>query len=166
MWAVEHFAYFLLGRHFTLRTDARGIAFILNRSRETAKRALTRADGWALRLSPYSYDVEIVRGCENIADPSSRLYDGNDEAFDEETNPWEIAHLEANALQFSTETELKESTDRDTTLQRVLDSLESEEWPKELQKFKAISNDLHSREGLLVKSGCAVIPSELRKKKL
>ncbi|XP_065087250.1 uncharacterized protein K02A2.6-like [Ochlerotatus camptorhynchus] len=166
VWAVEHFAYFLLGRHFTLRTDARGITFILNRSRETAKRALTRADGWALRLSPYSYDVEFVRGCENIADPSSRLYDGNDDAFDEETSPWEIAHLEASAVQFLTETEIRESTGRDTTLQRVLDSLETGDWPKELQKFKAISNDLLGKDGMLVKSGCAVIPSELREQTL
>lgn len=51
VWAVEHFSFFLLGRHFTLRTDARGVSFILNRSREDSKRALTRADGWALRLS-------------------------------------------------------------------------------------------------------------------
>ncbi|XP_053691364.1 uncharacterized protein K02A2.6-like [Sabethes cyaneus] len=166
VWAVEHFAYFLLGRHFTLRTDARGITFILNRSRETAKRALTRADGWALRLSPYNYDVEFVRGCENIADPSSRLYAGNDEAFDEDSSPWEIAHLEANAIQFLTEKEIKESTARDTTLQRVLDSLETGDWPKELQKFQTISNDLHSKEGMLVKSGCVVIPSELREKTL
>lgn len=49
VWAVEHFSYFLLGRHFTLRTDAQRVAFMLNRSSEESKRALTRADGWALR---------------------------------------------------------------------------------------------------------------------
>lgn len=38
--AVEYFSYFLLGRHFTLRTDATGVAFIFNRSRENTKRAL------------------------------------------------------------------------------------------------------------------------------
>lgn len=81
VWAVEHFSYFLLGRHFTLRTDAKGVAFILDRSRENSKRALTRADGWALRLSPYSYDVEYVKGRENIADPSSRLYEGTDQRW-------------------------------------------------------------------------------------
>lgn len=52
VWAVEHFSYFLLGRHFVLRTDAQGMAYILRRTREESKRALTRADGWALRLSP------------------------------------------------------------------------------------------------------------------
>lgn len=57
VWAVEHYSYFLLGREFTLRTDAKGVAFIFNRSRENTKRALTRADGWALRLSPYNYKI-------------------------------------------------------------------------------------------------------------
>lgn len=60
VWAVEYFSYFLLGRKFTLRTDAQGVSFILNRSREESKRALTRADGWALRLSPYRYSLLLL----------------------------------------------------------------------------------------------------------
>lgn len=39
VWAVEHFSYFLLGRHFVLRTDAQGVTFIFNRSRGSSKRA-------------------------------------------------------------------------------------------------------------------------------
>ncbi|XP_053686436.1 uncharacterized protein LOC128735975 [Sabethes cyaneus] len=116
VWAVKHFWYFLLGRHFTLRTDARGIVFILNRLRETSKRALNRADGWALRLSPYNYDVEYVRGRENIADPSSRLYVGTDEPFNEEQSPWEIATLQANAVGFLTEQDIREATAHDNEL--------------------------------------------------
>lgn len=120
VWAVEHFAYFLLGRHFTLRTDAKGITFIFNRSRESTKRALTRADGWALRLSPYNYSIEYVKGGDNIADPSSRLYQGADDPFDEESSPWEVAHIEANAVGFLTEEEIKEYTKKDQTLLQVM----------------------------------------------
>lgn len=119
VWAVEHFSYFLLGRHFTLRTDAKGVTFIFNRSRETSKRALTRADGWALRLSPYSYTVEFVKGNDNIADPSSRLYQGTDKPFDEESSPWEVAHIEANVASFLTEAEIEEFTTTDVILQQV-----------------------------------------------
>lgn len=119
VWAVEHFSYFLLGRRFILRTDAQGMAFILRRSREESKRALTRADGWALRLSPYDYDIEYIRGCENIADPSSRLYEGDDEAFNEEVSPWEIRLLESQSNDFLTEEEIKESTKKDDTLLQV-----------------------------------------------
>lgn len=119
VWAVEHFAYFLLGRSFTLRTDAQGFAFILNRSREDSKRALNRADGWALRLSPYDFNVEYVRGRDNIADPSSRLYEGDDGPFEENVSPWEIAPLEANQLRFLTEDEIKKATVDDQQLQEV-----------------------------------------------
>lgn len=120
VWAVEHYSYFLLGRPFVLRTDAQGVTFILDRSRENTKRALTRADGWALRLSPYKFLVEHVSGRENIADPSSRLYDGNDGPFEEENSPWEIACLQANQVQILTEEEIKAATIDDDQLQKVI----------------------------------------------
>lgn len=123
VWAVEHFAYFLLGRPFTLRTDAQGFTFILNRSREDSKRALNRADGWALRLSPYNFEVEYVRGRDNIADPSSRLYEGDDGPFDEDVSPWEVATLEANQVSFLTQSEIKTVTGTDQQLQEVRSSI-------------------------------------------
>ncbi|XP_062541058.1 uncharacterized protein K02A2.6-like [Armigeres subalbatus] len=162
VWAVEHFSYFLLGRHFTLRTDAQGLAFILNRSREDSKRALTRADGWALRLSPYRYDIEYVRGMENIADPPSRLYSGEDAPFDEEESPWEIAALEANSIEFLTETEIKNATDQDDMLQRVIKALETGIWTKDLQRYNTVEKDLTVKDGIVIKTGCAVIPKTLQ----
>ncbi|XP_062541853.1 uncharacterized protein K02A2.6-like [Armigeres subalbatus] len=166
VWAVEHFSFFLLGRHFTLRTDAQGVAFILNRSRENSKRALTRADGWALRLSPYNYEVQFIRGRDNIADPSSRLYIGNDDAFDERHSPWEIAALEAKPVEFLTVKELQEETALDSALQDVIDSLESGVWRKELKRFESVAGDLSFEKGILVKNGCVVVPSKLREKTL
>lgn len=166
VWAVEHFWYFLLGRHFTLRTDARGIVFILNRLRETSKRALNRADGWALRLSPYDYDVEFVRGRENIADPSSRLYTGTDEPFNEEQSPWEIATLEANAVGFLTEQNIRDATTEDDELQKVAVALETGQWPDGLKRYQSLADDLNFADGILVKNGCAVIPTKLRNKTL
>lgn len=166
VWAVEHFSFFLLGRHFTLRTDAQGVTFILNRSRENSKRALTRADGWALRLSPYSYNVEYIRGRDNIADPSSRLYTGNDDPFDEQHSPWEIAALEANSVGFLTLKELREETALDTTLQKVMDALETNIWPKELVRFGSVASELTVDEGVLIRNGRAVVPKNLREKTL
>ncbi|XP_055633356.1 uncharacterized protein K02A2.6-like [Toxorhynchites rutilus septentrionalis] len=167
VWAVEHFSYFLLGRHFTLRTDAQGVTFILNRTREESKRALTRADGWALRLSPYDYDVEYVRGRDNIADASSRLYSGKfDHPFEEESSPWEIASLEANATGFLTRTEIEEATSKDETLQSVIQSLQTGKWPGSLRKFQALEGNLTTRDGIVVKTGCVVVPEQLREKAL
>lgn len=166
VWAVEHFSFFLLGRHFTLRTDAQGVTFILNRSRENSKRALTRADGWALRLSPYNYNVEYIRGRDNIADPPSRLYVGVDEPFDEQHSPWEVAVLEANSVGFLTEKELRDETALDSTIQNVIDALETQIWPKELKRFESVASDLSVHNGIVIKNGCAVVPSKLREKAL
>ncbi|XP_053698855.1 uncharacterized protein K02A2.6-like [Sabethes cyaneus] len=166
VWAVEHFSYFLLGRHFTLRTDARGITFIFDRARENTKRALTRADGWALRLSPYSYTVEYVKGRDNIADPSSRLYEGNDVPFDEDASPWEIANLEANVVSFLTEDEIREVTAEDEILKQVIQALGSGCWTKPLNRYRAVSSDLSVKNGLITKLGCIVIPEKLRQKTL
>lgn len=162
VWAVEHFSYFLLGRRFTLRTDAQGVAFILNRSREDSKRALTRADGWALRLSPYRYDIEYVRGMDNIADPPSRLYNGEDAPFDEESSPWEIATLEANSVEFLTEAEIRNATDQDETLQKVVSALETGVWSQDLRRYHTVETDLSVRDGIVVKTGCAVVPKALQ----
>ncbi|XP_055527858.1 uncharacterized protein K02A2.6-like [Wyeomyia smithii] len=147
VWGVEHFSYFLLGRHFLLRTDAQRVAFILNRSRENTKRALTRADGWALRLSPYSYDVQYIRGCDNIADPSSRLYIANDEPFDEACSPWEIASVESNCFEFLTEAEVREATANDEILQQVIVALETGKWLKSLRKYELVAKDLTVSNG-------------------
>lgn len=166
VWGVEHFSYFLLGRHFTLRTDAQGVAFILNRSREESKRALTRADGWALRLSPYSYDVEYVRGHNNIADPSSRLYEGVDEPFDDDVSPWEIGTLEANSIEILTEGEIAHATAQDELLQLVIVALETRNWNNVDASYLKIRDDLSVRDGIIVKTGCAVIPSSLQDKAL
>ncbi|XP_055614742.1 uncharacterized protein K02A2.6-like [Uranotaenia lowii] len=162
VWGVERFSFYLFGRHFTLRTDAQGVAFILNRSRENSKRALTRANGWALRLCPYSYDVEYIRGRDNIADPSSRLYCGNDEPFEEEVSPWEIATLNVNTFGFLTEEDIRNATSSDEVLQKVLVAVQSEIWTHDLQKFKAVADDLSILNGIIVKRGCAVIPKSLR----
>lgn len=166
VWAVEYFSYYLLGRQFTLRTDAKGVAFILNRSRETSKRAFTRADGWALRLSPYNYVVEYVEGKFNIADPSSRLYTGQDDEFDDVESPWEIAKIESNNIGFLTEEDVRRATLEDSTLSQVIAALESGDWPKQLRSFEVISGYLWVKNGILVKQGCAVIPKALQQKTL
>ncbi|XP_055590207.1 uncharacterized protein LOC129742340 [Uranotaenia lowii] len=157
VWAVEHFAYFLLGRQFTLRTDAQGFTFMLNRSREASKRALTRADGWALRLSPYNFNVEYVRGQDNIADPSSWLYEGQDEPFEENTSPWEIATLEANSIKFITEDEIRKATASDKLLVEVVVLLRH---PDEVEDFAMHARDVQriANPVVVISSYCAAFP--------
>lgn len=166
VWAVEHFSYYLLGRFFILRTDARGVSFILNRTREDSKRALTRADGWALRLSPYRMRTEFVRGTDNIADSPSRLYDGVDKPFNDEWSPWEIASVEANSVAFMGDEEIKTATLQDATLQGIISALKSGKWPRDLEKYRLIKDDLITRDGIVFKTGCVIMPEALRARSL
>lgn len=89
VWGVERFFYYLMGRKFTLKTDANALRFIYKSSPQETKRVLNRADGWALRLEPYDFNVEYVKGEENIADPFSRLYSDSIEpiAFESDHEP-------------------------------------------------------------------------------
>lgn len=74
VWGVEKFFYYLLGRKFTVVSDHNALEFIFGEKITSKNRhALTRAEGWALRLSAYDFDVEITSSLENIpADALSR----------------------------------------------------------------------------------------------
>ena len=67
--ATEHFRIYLIGRPYTVRTDHSPI-------RELAKSKLEimRVERWAMRLSEYDFEVEVVKGCDNVvADALSRI---------------------------------------------------------------------------------------------
>lgn len=169
VWAVEHFYYFLLGREFVIRTDAQGVAFIFRRDKQTSKRVMSRADGWALRLSAYSFKIEYVKGTFNIADPSSRLFEGaGEEPYVETGSAFEIGSikLEVNGLVFEdgnmTIRSIKEFTQEDPELQQVRMAIVSGEWPKELYRFKAVSDELSEQDGILLKSGALILPKAMR----
>lgn len=172
VWAAEHFWYFLVGRRFTIRTDAQGIHFIFKRDRSDTKRVMSRADGWALRLSAYDFDIEYVKGKFNIADSPSRLAGGDDEPYEEGKAPCEIGAIssildESNPeLDNITLKDIREATSNDKELQAVLKALESEEWTDEIGAYKKIKESLATQNGILVKDGRVVIPVALRQKAL
>lgn len=171
VWAAEHFYYYLLGQKFTIRTDAQGIAFIFRRNGDAPKRLLKRAEGWAMRLDAFDFNIEFVSGSENIADAPSRLYTGTDEAYDEKTAPCEIASLTIETpaeMIFGDDhmpaMEVAHQTANDDELKRVLVALETDEWTPDLARFKAIEEELHTANGIIMRTGLAVIPRALRPK--
>lgn len=170
VWATEHFNYFLLGRKFTIRTDALGVAFIFNRDRETTKRTMTRADGWGLRMSSYDFTIEFVKGSFNIADPSSRLHEGTDGPYVEGPGPCEIAALELDQTgnmvlsESLTLAQVKDETAKDGIGEAIAKALESEEWPEGLRRYEMVKDELCWMDGYALKSGAVILPPKLRPK--
>lgn len=168
VWGVEHYYYFLLGRAFIIRTDAQGVAFIFRRDRESPKRVMSRADGWALRLSAYSFTIEYIKGSYNIADPSSRLYKGSDEPYTEANTPFKIGSISAEINETQSERngvtmkDIKEATEADQTMQEVRKAIESGIWPQQLNRYKLVAEDLRHQNGILTKAGAVIMPMALR----
>lgn len=68
VWGVETYWYHLAGRTFTIVTDHEPMQFIFGGTKSKSnKRAVTRAEGWAIRLSPYRFKVRVVRSEDNLA---------------------------------------------------------------------------------------------------
>lgn len=171
VWAVEHYHYHLRGRHFTIRTDARGIAFIFDRERDVPKRIMSRAQGFALRLNEFSFNIEYIKGAYNIADPSSRLYKGrDDEEFKEVEGPWEIGTLDGSPHELSIDEhyltlhELRAATQEDETLKAVIEAVQTGKWTDEVASWKTVEEELYVSSEILMKAGAAVVPASLRER--
>lgn len=174
VWGVEKFDYYLIGRKFEIYTDYEPLKFIFTRSKASDKRSMTRAEGWALRLSIFDYEIKRVPTKENIADPLSRMCDQEDAAFNEENGPHEIASLGplpdvaniGDGHQTITAEEIKEESAKDEEIQNVVKALEKEAWPVELNLWRQIEDELSTKLGFLLRGNRFVLPKSLRGKAL
>ena len=68
VWAIQKFKEYLLGKEFVLQTDHLPLSY-LKKMRNSNDRLMR----WALSLQPFSFNVEYIKGSENIgADMLSR----------------------------------------------------------------------------------------------
>lgn len=170
VWAAEH----LRGRKFTLRTDAEGISLILKKERTSASKILSRAAGWALRMTRFNFNVEFIAGKDKIADPSSRLVEGEGMfGFEEELAAGEIMALreeDPGDLHFNegriTLEEIKYYAERDDEIEKIEAAIVTGKWPKEIRACESIKEELRKRNGVLTRMGATIVASALRDKTL
>lgn len=171
IWAMERFAYYLLGRSFTLRCDSEALMFMTKgKSKDVGKRILSRAEGWLLRMDHYRYEFEHVSGLDNIADAASRISTKRDDPqFGVGKEPQELCSVTADPavinehLLAMTTAEVKERFIEDSELQTVIEWLEKEErWPDTIVKYQAFQRELYMQDGLLMKQEKIVLPAVLR----
>lgn len=164
VWAVEKFYLYLFGLRFTIFTDHKTLEFIYGNKHVEGRRALSRAEGWALRLQPFDFEVKHVPGLMNISDSLSRLCSRIDPPFDDNSDHFLCAVGEGPAA-ISLD-EIKTETNQDETLIGVKLGLETGNWRPDLFRFQAFSKELGICKDIVVRDERIVLPKSLRSRAL
>lgn len=184
VWGVEKFGPFLLGSKFKIFTDNKAVQFLFGGKDRDSKRAITRAEGWALRLSSYNYEMKFVCGEENIADPLSRLCKQGDEPFvdsDKNQEMWNvkseigaivmesqravsISALTEEVPQVITLEKVALESVKDEVIQEVKNSLASGNWPVSVKNYQPFADEMYVHDRVLVRGHRLVLPNSLRQK--
>ena len=167
LWACEKWEKFLLGRHFTLRTDHRPLTFLLKKhwqGRQSAK--FVR---WNDRLAQFDFDIQYRPGAENdVADFLSRHPVSSEETFeDQQDQNLLIRRVAEDGISVDI---IREATDSDSLLQQAIHFVQTQ-WPKHM-KHKDMKPFFNVRHLLSVEHGCLlreerlVLPGSLSKRLL
>ncbi len=157
VWACEHWDKYLLGRHFTPKTDHQALTTILMRHGEGRKAA--KFSRYYDRLKIFDYTPKYTSGEQNkVADALSRLIERAKEhgVYDEDK--------QAETLKLSSihSQEVLAATQNDAVLQQVQSYLKSH-WPNknkltsEIRPFYQVHAELSVVRGLLIRNQQRVI---------
>lgn len=172
MWAVEKFHYYLLGSFFTVFTDHQALEYLYKGKYRDGKRAITRAEGWALRLEAYNFDIKYIKGSSNIADLLSRLCKDGDKPFKERDNKVELGSikLDISALEDQMRVisiaDVREATSTDEEMQQIMQAIELQEWPEGIKAYRPFEKEMRAAEGILLRGERIVLPKILRQQAL
>lgn len=165
VWGVERFSNYLMSITFKIRSDAKSNEFIFGGMHRIGKRAVSRAEAWALRLQPYDFSVERVPGDLNIADALSRLVidDRPIESFDDSSEGhllyvFDIGNMEMNWNEIELEAE------NDKEQMDIRESLKSGMWIKDLRAYECQAKYLRVLGALIFKEDRVILPFKLRTK--
>ncbi len=165
-WAVEHFQDFLLGRHFTLCTDHKGLETILKTTgtgRKTSKFAR-----WRERLQHFDFDVRYKKGSENqLADALSRLCLRAEQLQVDEDPEFEHAVCAIQSDGFTLPS-FQKATAADDELRQVAQFVKkgwppSSKVPSGLRSYYTLRDELKLDDGCLFRADeTLVVPTSMR----
>lgn len=165
VWGVERFSNYLMSTTFKIRSDAKSNEFIFGGMHRIGKRAVSRAEAWALRLQQYSFTVESIPGNANIADVLSRLVIETQpvEDFDDSSEDHLLFALEAGSMEINwNEIELEAEIDKEQI--EIRECLEAAKWSKHLQPYECHAKHLRLLGALIFKEDRVILPQRLREK--
>ncbi|XP_055585369.1 uncharacterized protein K02A2.6-like [Uranotaenia lowii] len=166
VWGVQKFSIYLMCVPFTIRTDSEANEFIFGSSHRIGRRAVTRAETWALKLMPYRFTVKRIPGNLNLADALSRLMNRNTpaESFDNDVDENHLLFLlDSGSLEISWN-EIETASEDDTDIIHVRSAIRTGHWESGLQRYQSEAKYLRTLGCLLFKSDRVVLPKSLRQK--
>lgn len=178
MWGIDKSSYYLAGTKFVVVTDHEPLKYIFgnNVHKGLTKRALTRAENYAMRLSQYDFDVETIKSKENRADVLSRCPAILTSRTLKSTAPQCITTGIVGTISASTEEiirrnpsltpeELREATRDDPQLQMVIQALQgNHDWDTEIADFVRFRKELLFVDNVLMRGDRMVVPEKLQMK--
>lgn len=131
------------------------------------KRAISRAESWALRLQPYNYEVQRVPGNLNVADALSRLISAAQESvpFEEERDSHYLYSLDSGSMTITWD-EIETISEKDCELLSVREALASNKWAADLKAYEAQKHSLRTFGSMVFKDDRVILPYPLRRKAL
>lgn len=162
VWAVEHFKMYLYGKdQFELITDHKPLETIFGpRSRPCA-----RIERWVLRLQSFNFKIIYRPGKNNIADPLSRLCEGQVQASVESHDFVHqiVAHSCPVAV---TVKEIRENTESDQEILGLKAGIEQDRWSDAIRHCQVFKEEFCFSDGILLRGTRIVIPEKLRQRVL
>lgn len=163
VWSVERFQYYLLGKTFDLVTDCKVLELLFSKR----SKPCARIERWVLRLQMFEYRVVYVAGKDNVADTLSRLAVREAKPFDvtEEIIIHEVSMYAAGSAALTWQ-EITESTNIDSEMQLVLETLETGHLQNLPVEYRVCANELSVYTNVLLRGDRIVVPFSLRRRVL
>lgn len=166
-WACEKFHHYLFGCRFKVITDCKPLETIYG---NINKRTSLRIERWQLRLQSYDFEIEHIKGENNIADAMSRLINSKEASEHLEEKENTELYVRNTVISMSpsavTPRTIEEVSFSDVEIQNVKYALKSGSFSnKDVPAiYKSIQAELCVVGELLLRGNRIIIPKQLRSK--
>jgi len=162
VWGCERFWLYVIGKRFKVITDNRAVQLIFS---NTVAKPPPRIERMALRMAQFDCEFIHKPGDELLADYYSRHPVGKPQvtAFLEELERETHINLVVQNNAVISRKEIAKETLLDKELQLLAKSLNKKHWPKELEQYKRIKDEIScAGDGVMLKGQLIIVPNSLR----
>ena len=169
VWALERLHFYLYGITFKVLSDHKPLEVLYAPTGKPSQRILR----WALRLLPYSFQINHIAGVSNPADYFSRKPLGHIRE-DEETAESETEHYVNHTIMSCVPNsislqELETESRNDKELELIRQNIMTNQWHKTSSldpSYAKLSESLTCKNGIVLREDRIILPASLRSRTL